>query len=63
MFDKSVTYTNLNWVRICDHEYIYNEFAKRKDDKILHNITLINQIINSYKRRQSRIKETKKINV
>ena len=39
----------LNVIRVCGNEFIYNEVAKQKGDKILYNIKLINRIINSFK--------------
>ena len=40
----------LNVIQVVMINCIYNEIAKRKDDKILYNIKLINRIINSFKR-------------
>ena len=39
----------LNVIRVCGNEFIYNEVAKQKGDKILYNIKLINRIINSFR--------------
>ena len=39
----------LNVIRVCGNEFIYNEVAKQKGDKILYNIKLMNRIINSFK--------------
>ena len=39
----------LNVIRVCGNEFIYNEVVKRKGDKILYNIKLINRIINSFR--------------
>ena len=40
----------LNVIRVCDNNYIYNESAKQKGDKMLYNIKQINRSINSFKR-------------
>ena len=39
----------LNVIRVCGNEFIYNENAKQKGDKLLYNIKLINRIINSFR--------------
>ena len=50
----------LNVIRVCGNEFIYNEIAKRKGDKILYNIKLINRIINSSKIHESKKLKTKR---
>ena len=55
----------LNVIRVCGNEFIYNEVAKWKGDKILYNIKLMNRIINSFKNtklHESNKLKTKSIN-
>ena len=53
----------LNVIRVCGNEFIYNEVAKQKGDKILYNIKLMNRIINSFTTLNYMNRKSLKLNV